>query len=72
MNEIFVNMPTTMAAFVRENEDGSYTIVYNARMDYETLQNAGRHEIEHISRGDLESDAPADRIEERAHRLGGE
>lgn len=68
MNEIFVNMPTTMAAFVRENEDGSHTIVYNARMDFETLHKAGMHEMQHISRGDLESDAPADLIEERAHR----
>lgn len=70
MNEVFLNLPTTMAAFVRENEDSSHTIVYNARLDFETLQNAGRHEIGHISRGDLESDAPADRIEAWAHRLG--
>ena len=63
MNEVFLNLPTTMAAFVRENEDSSHTIVYNARLDFETLQNAGRHEIGHISRCDLESDAPADRIE---------
>lgn len=70
MNEVFLNLPTTMAAFVRENEDSSHTIVSNARLDFETLQNAGRHEIGHISRGDLESDAPADRIEAWAHRLG--
>ncbi|MDD5847819.1 MAG: hypothetical protein PUE64_00505 [Firmicutes bacterium] len=70
MNEVFLNLPTTMAAFVKENEDGSHTIVYNARLDFETLQNTERHEIWHISRGDLESDAPVDRIEAWAHRLG--
>ena len=68
MNEIFENLPTSIHAFTRENEDGSYTIVYNSRMDYETLCRAGKHEMRHIAGDDLDRDDSADSIEAEVHR----
>lgn len=68
VNTIYENIPTTEICFVRENFDGSFTIVLNARMDHETLMRAYRHELMHLIYDDFDSDLSADEIEKERHK----
>lgn len=63
---ILKDLPTTIPGFVRAC-GGYYTIVINARMSYARQRKTYRHEVEHIERGDLYSQDPADQIEQVAH-----
>lgn len=63
-------MPARIKSFVRENPDGSYTIVLNDIYSYEDRLKRYAHEVAHIMHGDLnESDQSADEIESKAHRI---
>lgn len=66
-NVLLVDLPTTIYSFVRQNPDGSYTIVLNARLSAEDRLRHYRHELEHIENHDFESEETADEIEYRAH-----
>lgn len=68
VNTIYRNFPTSQASLVRENPDGSFTIILNARMDHETLMKAYKHELEHIKHDDFNSDLTADEIEKERHK----
>lgn len=57
MNDVFVHvmdLPTTVEGFTRLNEDGSYTIVLNARSAYSRRIRTYHHEVRHIIRGDFQ------------------
>lgn len=47
------DLPTTIYSFVRQNRDGSYTIVLNARLSAEDRLRHYRHELDHIGNCDL-------------------
>lgn len=63
-----IDLPTTVRGFVTKSVD-DYTIVLNARMSQETRLKAYRHELEHIERGDLDSDGDIDQIERELHHV---
>lgn len=68
-NIVFMQLPTSIRGFTKENADGSYTIAINACFDRETQQKTCQHEIEHIFEGDLDSDAPVQKIESMRHTI---
>lgn len=68
-NIVFMQLPTTIKGFTKENEDGSYTIVINSCFDRETQIKTCKHEIKHILAGDLNSESPVQKIESVRHGL---
>lgn len=67
-NVLLLDLPTKIYSFIRENADGSYTIVLNARLSAEDRERHYEHEIEHIKMRDFESDMTADEIEYLRHK----
>ena len=67
-NVMLLDLPTTVYSFVRQNPNGSYTIVINARLSAEDQMRHYRHEVDHIENHDFEKDMTADEIEVMAHR----
>lgn len=63
-----MDLPATIRSYVASNNDGSYTIVLNARLNHERLMEAYAHEIAHICHGDYEKKCGADLIEIYSHR----
>lgn len=55
-------MDTAVEEEVHPNEDGSYSIFINARLNWERQMNAYKHALEHIMRDDFSKDC-ADDIE---------
>ena len=55
-------LPGSIKAFVCKKDD-FYTIVINDTLSAEEQYKAYQHELEHIKRGDFESDLSADLIE---------
>lgn len=68
LNVVLIDLPTKIYSFIRENPDGSYTIVLNARLSAEDRERHYRHEIGHIYNFDFEREETADAIEAEAHR----
>lgn len=68
MNVFIIDLPTTIYSFVRQNPDGTYTIVLNARLSQEDRARHYEHELRHIREGDFEKDLTADEIEAQAHK----
>lgn len=66
INVQYLDMPCRIHGMVRENEDGSYTVILNSRDSRERNLKAYQHEIEHLRRGDL-SAGDVQSIESRAH-----
>lgn len=63
-----IDFPVTcVAEMVRQNEDGSYTILLNAKMSHERLQKAYLHALGHITHNDFEK-SDIQEIEYEAHR----
>lgn len=58
----FLNMDTAVEEEVHSNEDGSFTIIINARLNSERQMMAYKHALEHIMRNDFSKDC-ADDIE---------
>lgn len=53
---------------VTENDDGSYSIFINSRLNQEQQNNAYTHALSHITRSDFEkNEISADNIESFAH-----
>lgn len=48
---------------VTPNDDGTYSVYINANIDRYRQKEAYKHEVMHIERGDLYSDAPIEEIE---------
>ena len=49
-------MDITVNEVVTENEDGSYTIFINSRMNYEKQMKAYLHAMKHITGNDFQKD----------------
>ncbi len=67
VNTILVNLPNTISAYTVYNLDMSYTIVLNARLNYERQLLAYHHEMKHIENGDYDKQCSVDLIECYAH-----
>lgn len=74
MNEIdniyvyFVNMDTYIPEQIAKNRDGTYTILLNARLTYESNMQSYKHAVAHIVNGDFDEEN-ADIIECKRHNL---
>ena len=62
MGVYFLDMDTAVDEEVHPNEDGSFTIIINARISQARQMIAYQHALEHIMRDDF-SKADADEIE---------
>ena len=64
-----LDLKTTCGSeLVTPNEDGSYTVLINARMSYETQRKALLHALKHILNDDFEKEN-VQQIEVAAHGL---
>ena len=72
-NEIFVHLLDFPSTSVKEtvtcNEDGSYSIFINAKLNQEQQNDAYMHALKHILRLDFESNSSVGRLEAYAHNL---
>ena len=72
MNNVYVHIidfkSTTAKETVTCNDDGSYSIFINARLNQEQQNNAYIHALKHIVRLDFESNTSVDILEAYAHR----
>lgn len=59
---------TKVSETVTHNDDGSYSIFLNARMNQEKRCDAYLHALSHILKMDFESVSSADTLEHIAHR----
>lgn len=53
VNVRLLQLPVSIRGFVRENEDGTYTIVLNSRLSYEQNLKTYEHELSHITNNDF-------------------
>lgn len=60
------NLPCTIKAFTVKNNDDSYTIIVNARLNYEQQNSSFKHELHHIVNCDFEKE-DVNLIEYNAH-----
>lgn len=68
VNVILLDFPNNQKEMVIANEDGSYTILINAKLSYEAQLRAYNHALKHINEDDFgRSDVQA--IEARAHEI---
>lgn len=63
-----MDMPVSIPALVRKNNDCTYTIIINSRHSYERQRQSFMHELSHIKRCDFEKDN-VQAIEFIAHNL---
>lgn len=68
VNTFLVNFPTPGNEMVVENEDGSYTILINAKLSQDGQLKAYQHALNHINNGDFEK-SDIQSIELHAHEL---
>lgn len=68
VNTYLVNFPNTKGhEMCIENEDGSYTILINAKLSAEEQRDAYQHALYHIEHNDFEK-PDVQKIEYEAHR----
>lgn len=65
---ILIDFPVSIHGRTVVNEDGSYSIFINAKLNHEMRLKAYEHEIEHIKNGDFEKNN-VQNIESVAHNL---
>lgn len=63
----YQNLPVRIRALTQVNDDGSYTIIINARCSWEMQKRAVLHELNHIDGNDFSADVQADLIEKLLH-----
>ena len=68
INVKFLQLPTTVRAYVVSNSDMTYTIVLNSALSREQNIIYYAHELDHIRNGDYEKKCSADLIEFYAHK----
>lgn len=68
VNVILMDFPNGGNEMVVPNEDGSYTILINARLSYDGQMNAYKHGMNHINDNDFEK-IDVQEIEYHAHNL---
>ena len=62
-----VDLPHGIKGFTRKNDDGSYTMLINARLSSEMQIQTYDHEIRHIENGDYDRAKEIDRLEYDRH-----
>ena len=70
MNNVFVklkDMPTTVRGLVTETPEGDHVVFLNSKLSTETLRETYRHEMRHISSGDMYDAESATTIELENH-----
>ena len=67
-NTVLINMPHSIKAYTVANNDMTYTIVINARLNHESMLAAYKHEIDHILNNDFDKKCSANLIEFYAHK----
>lgn len=55
INVCLLQLPVSIKGFVRQNEDGTYTIVLNSRLSYEQNVKTYKHELSHILNSDFDT-----------------
>lgn len=58
------NIPTNNGGLVVLNEDGTYSVYINDRLDPERQKRAMRHEYDHMANDDLFKDCPIEEVED--------
>lgn len=53
-NVIYANMPATIKAYTVNNNDDTYTVVLNSRLNREQHLISYHHEMRHIENGDYD------------------
>ena len=66
-NVIYANMPATIKAYTVNNNDDTYTVVLNSKLNREQHLISYHHEMQHIENGDYEKKTDIDIIEINAH-----
>lgn len=61
------DMPTTIRSYVVALPDGTYSIILNSKLSFETRVEAYKHELRHIINGDYEKKCDVDIIEVNCH-----
>lgn len=62
-----VDLPHGIRGFTRRNEDGSYTMLINARLNSEMQVQTYDHEIQHIENGDYDGVKEINSLEYERH-----
>lgn len=68
VNTFLVNFPSPGNEMVVQNEDGTYTVLINAKLSQDGQLRAYQHAINHINNGDFEK-SDIQSIEFQAHEL---
>lgn len=63
---MFKDLPTTIKALTVNNEDDTYTIIVNSKLNYEQQHKSFEHELLHINSCDFNK-FDVDKIECNAH-----
>lgn len=64
---LYRDLPGRVRALTNKNDDGSYTIIINARCSWEVQKAAVLHELMHIKGNDFSEDVQADLLERLLH-----
>lgn len=64
---VYQDMPCHVRALTNANDDGSYTIIINARLSHEMQKSAVLHELMHIKGNDFDAEIQADLLEKMMH-----
>lgn len=66
---ILLDLPVTVGGLTIYNDDDSFTIFINARLNHETQFKTCDHEMAHINNLDFEKMISTDRLEAYSHYL---
>lgn len=62
-----IDLPVKCPGYARKNEDDTFTILLNSRLNMEQQRAAFIHELSHIDNNDFDVDMQADLIEGMRH-----
>lgn len=65
-----IDLPYSVGGYTRLNEDGTYTILLNARHSIEEQRKSYIHELSHIEGNDFDLEMQADLLEQMRHESG--
>lgn len=65
-----VDLPCSVGSYTRQNEDGTYTILLNARLSVAEQRKSYIHELSHIEGNDFDTEIQADLLERMRHETG--
>lgn len=67
INVQYLDLPCHIHGLIRENEDGSATVILNSRDSWERNLQAYRHELNHLLRDDF-CEADVQTVEAETHK----